>query len=59
MSYFLMIDFVPKQLETWRFVVGFLLSNVSYILGRGVTLANYAKIIGTNKAVSEVITTVP
>ena len=41
-----------RQLEPARFVVGFLLESLVFIVGRGVTLTMYSKIIGKSAAVS-------
>lgn len=49
-GYFILIDFTPGVIEPARFIVGFCIISITFPLGRGVTLAMYAKIIGKHKA---------
>ena len=49
-GFFLLMDFSPRIIEPARFMVGFGIISVTFILGRGVTLTMFSKLIGKNKA---------
>ena len=38
-GYLIMIDYVPRIIEPYRFVIGFCIISVAFPLGRGVTLS--------------------
>lgn len=49
-GYLLSIDYEYKQLEMARFLIGFVLIAISFIVGRGVTLSMFSKMIGSHQA---------
>jgi hypothetical protein len=44
------VDYVPKEVEPWKFFFGITLVAIAFIVGRAVTLNIYSKIIGPQNA---------
>jgi len=49
-GFLFLIDYSPRVIEPWRFIVGFGIISVAFPFGRGVTLSLFSKLIGKHKA---------
>ena len=49
-GYLVLIDYTPRIIEPYRFIIGFAIISVTFPFGRGVTLSLYSKLIGNHKA---------